>query len=353
MAPATSHHLYPPFPDGVVTAPLVSISLAELEADNVAASEALFKASKELGFFYLKMDGSSLGEKIVLLAEELHALQNKFDDLPFAEKDQFAREKLHPFFGYRHSEIGPIREDGTRDRNELYNMRKDDIIGNCEPLPCPDLIKQHWELLREYVYSCRAVIDLLIVHLERHLQVPSGMIARLHRITERSGDHIRFNKSGIQSYSEEAARRSEHTDFGTLTILFNWLAGLQIRLQDTEDWVYVRPIPGSAVVNLGDALVKFTAGLLRSNIHRVVPPLPPQDGLSRHSLVYFSRPEDSVVLRRLKGGLIDRQPVSETNDLEIRAEEWIARRSVGDLQGVYTHKGGLEPRTLVVAEGSL
>lgn len=123
MAPATSHHLYPPFPDGVVTAPLVSISLAELEADNVAASEALFKASKELGFFYLEMDGSSLGEKMVLLAEQLNALQKKFDDLPFAEKDQFAREKLHPFFGYRHSEIGPIREDGTRDRNELYNVR--------------------------------------------------------------------------------------------------------------------------------------------------------------------------------------------------------------------------------------
>lgn len=123
MASTASHHLYPPFPDGVATAPLVSVSLAELEADNVAASEALFKASKELGFFYLDMDGSPLGEKIVLLAEGLNTLQKKFDDLPFAEKDQFSREKLHPFFGYRHSEIGPVREDGTRDRNELYNVR--------------------------------------------------------------------------------------------------------------------------------------------------------------------------------------------------------------------------------------
>ncbi len=73
-------------------------------------------------------------------------------------------------------------------------------------------------------------------------------------------------------------------------------------MPETEEWVYVRPIPRSAVVNLGDALVMFTAGLLRSNVHRVVPPLPPQDNLDRYSLVYFSRPEDSVVLKRLREG---------------------------------------------------
>jgi isopenicillin N synthase-like dioxygenase len=108
--------------------------------------------------------------------------------------------------------------------------------------------------------------------------------------------------------------------------------------------LYVKPIPDSAVVNVGDALVKFTAGILRSNIHRVVPPPPPQDGQQRNSLVYFSRPEDGVVLRRLEGGLIERQPRAEKQELELTAQEWTLRRSVGDLKGVYTHKGGLELR---------
>ena len=67
----------------------------------------------------------------------------------------------------------------------------------------------------------------------------------------------------------------------------------------------------------------------------------------RNSLVYFSRPEDDVVLRRLNGGLIDKQPLTEAEregQEEMTAQEWTFRRSVGDLKGVYTHKGGLELR---------
>jgi isopenicillin N synthase-like dioxygenase len=224
-------------------------------------------------------------------------------------------------------------------------MRKDDFIGNADPLPCHTLVHKNWDVLKQYVVDCRTAIDLMILHLEKHLQLPDNTLASLHRITARSGDHVRFNQAAVQPWSDDLARQAEHTDFGTLTILMNWLGGLQIKHPETQEWVYVKPMPGYAIVNLGDALVKLTAGILRSNIHRVVPPAPPQDGLTRNSLVYFSRPEDAVVLRRLKGGLIDKQPVSEKDsEPEMTAQEWTLRRSVGDLKGVYTHKGGLELR---------
>ena len=234
-------------------------------------------------------------------------------------------------------------------------MRKDDFVGNADPLLCHPLITSNWALLRSYVYNCRAAIDLMIKHLEQHLQLPPGTIANVHRIYERSGDHVRFNQVASQPFSEDQAKQGEHTDFGTLTILMNWLGGLQIRLPETQDWVYVKPVPGSAVVNLGDALVKFTAGILRSNIHRVVPPPAPQDGLTRNSLVYFSRPEDKVVLKRLQGGSIDGQALTaEEKDPDLpqmTAQEWTWRRSVGDLKGVYTNKGGLERRQNQMVDG--
>ena len=142
-------------------------------------------------------------------------------------------------------------------------MRKDDLVGNCEPLPRHQLVDENWSLLRSYAYDCRQAIDLMISLLEKHLELPAGTLANLHRVTERSGDHVRFNQTCVQSFSEEKARHAEHTDFGTLTILMNWLGGLQIRRPDTNEWVYVKPMPGHAVVNLGDACVKFTAGILR------------------------------------------------------------------------------------------
>lgn len=179
----------------------------------------------------------------------------------------------------------------------------------------------------------------MLEHLNTHLDLPTGTLANLHRIYERSGDHVRFIQAPPRPYTEASARRGEHTDFGSITILFNWLSGLQIRLPETEEWVYVRPIPGSCVVNLGDAMVKFTAGLLRSNIHRVVPPVGEQATMARNSLVFFSRPEDVVVLKRLKGGIIDAQPVVESSEPEMTAHEWIMAKGTGRLPGVYTKKG--------------
>jgi isopenicillin N synthase-like dioxygenase len=110
----------------------------------------------------------------------------------------------------------------------------------------------------------------------------------------------------------------------------NRLGGLQVQLPESAEWVYVRPVPGCAIVNLGDALVKFTGGILRSNLHRVVSPPGEQAREVRHSLVYFSRPEHNVMLRRLEGGLIDELGVDDGDAKEgVRSEDWLSRRHLG------------------------
>lgn len=119
---STSHHRYPPFAEGVKTAPLVSISLAKLQAGDEEESKAFFEACKDLGFFYLKLDGSSLGEQLVNEAEQLQALQQEFYKRPKEEKEAYAREKIDKFFGYRAQELKFKEEDGSPKRNEIYNV---------------------------------------------------------------------------------------------------------------------------------------------------------------------------------------------------------------------------------------
>lgn len=82
-------------------------------------------------------------------------------------------------------------------------------------------------------------------------------------------------------------------------------------------------------MNLGDAMVKFTNGLFRSNIHRVVAPPGLQAESTRYSLVYFARPEDRVMLRRLEGS--ERIPQMEDGQIEeeINSKDWIIRRALG------------------------
>lgn len=84
----------------------------------------------------------------------------------------------------------------------------------------------------------------------------------------------------------------------------------------------MRPLAGHCIVNLGDALVKFSGGRLRSNIHRVVPPPGEQSACDRYSLVYFCRPGDDVVLRTLVEG-------EGGGEEEVSAKEWILRRALG------------------------
>lgn len=139
----------------------------------------------------------------------------------------------------------------------------------------------------------------------------------------------------------------EHTDFGSMTVLFNRLGGLQILPPSGREWCYVKPLKGHCIVNLGDAMVKFTAGVLRSNIHRVVNPPGEQGDYTRMSLVYFARPEDDVLLKVLEGSdMIDErrsQHVKFAGEEHVTAKEWILRRAMGKRSdGDWKKSGGTE-----------
>jgi hypothetical protein len=122
MATLTSHHTLPPFPDGLQTAPLASVSLRKLQDGDAAESSSFFRSCKDLGFFYLDMLGCDLGETIVKEAEELNQLQQVFWKLPYEVKDIYGRPHLDPFYAYRYSETSRTDENGVPYRNENYNV---------------------------------------------------------------------------------------------------------------------------------------------------------------------------------------------------------------------------------------
>lgn len=76
---------------------------------------------------------------------------------------------------------------------------------------------------------------------------------------------------------------SAHTDYGTLTVLLadHTQPGLEVQAADGT-WIDVVPDEGSFIVNLGDAMERWTNDRWRSTLHRVVAP-----ERRRQSIAYF------------------------------------------------------------------
>jgi isopenicillin N synthase-like dioxygenase len=97
---------------------------------------------------------------------------------------------------------------------------------------------------------------------------------------------------------EGQLRRGAHTDYGSLTILYqdDSPGGLQVVLGDGS-WADVPHIPGSFVVNLGDLMAAWTNDRWVSTMHRVVNPAPESRNRSRLSIAFFHQPDFDAEIR--------------------------------------------------------
>jgi len=106
-----------------------------------------------------------------------------------------------------------------------------------------------------------------------------------------------------QTSIDEGVGHNKHTDLGTLTLLLTEQWGLQVLSPSTQQWEFVEPRPGMAVVNVGDSLRFLSDNVLKSSVHRVVP-LQELQREDRYSLAYFLRPADDVTYRTATGEIV-------------------------------------------------
>lgn len=205
----------------------------------------------------------------------------------------------------------------------------------------PVLIDSNRAALKSYICHNYAIVTLILSHLEEHLHLPSDTLAALQPQNQTSGTSLRMLRYPPQPVDDRRTSLVAHTDIGSVTILFNVLGGLQILpfgLDNIErNWRYVRPEPGCAIINMGDAMVEWSGGLLRSNLHRVTYAPGKQAECERYSVAYLVRPESSVLMRKLNGEQEDQEGVACT------AAEWELKKSKA-LTGGRNIAGSMYPR---------
>ena len=99
--------------------------------------------------------------------------------------------------------------------------------------------------------------------------------------------------------NEEGISCGAHTDYGCLTLLLadNTIGALQVQSRtNPETWINADPVEGAFVVNIGDMMERWTNGLWKSTLHRVVHR---GDGF-RVSVPFFFEPDFHAVVRPLE-----------------------------------------------------
>ena len=163
----------------------------------------------------------------------------------------------------------------------------------------PSEITDNKPLFQAFTKNAHQLGMILLGTLAKQLGLPPSEFTEKNIFTKPSGDHCRLTHKFAHVSDKDAIGLPSHTDFGSITILFNWLGGLQIQSRNPEtlgQWEYVKPMEGHAIINLGDAMVTFTNGLLKSAKHRVVPAPGEQVNVDRYSIVYFVRPHNEVIM---------------------------------------------------------
>ncbi|KIP07528.1 hypothetical protein PHLGIDRAFT_105488 [Phlebiopsis gigantea 11061_1 CR5-6] len=278
----------PPFPADVSSHPLLIVDYQLVKIGNRKEIDKLWEAATQLGFWYLKNHGADVEVQGML---DMGAETMK---LPLDEKLKFEQGDDGHSFGYKAAGANAVDDTGLLDSVEYINVSKDDALAWPQTVhrTYPSPVNTHMETtIKPFTQKAVDVNMTMLRVFNDKLGLPQGTLANLHRMYELSCSESRcIRKAPAPEQPPDQQALGAHTDFGSLSFLHhNMMGGLQGSV----------PLPGHAVCNVGDALALFSGGVLRSNIHRVVPPPKEQAAFERWSLVFFTRPANDVELRAL------------------------------------------------------
>ncbi|KAH8802915.1 2OG-Fe(II) oxygenase superfamily protein [Xylogone sp. PMI_703] len=307
-------------PKTSVALPWADIAVIDLSTyDHPGGKEELARqlkyAVETTGFFSVIGTGFTHDE-----VERQYSIGQAFFKEPIEEKKKASCDfSVGNYFGYRPYNEKRIKGTDVLDNVESVNIPK--FIPELAHEPRHDFFKPYLPEIEDFSRRSLEIASKIFTLFALILELPEDYFSSRHAYASKSEDHLRYMlyhpRTAQQDSLVDNSWSRAHTDFGSLTLLWSQnIAGLQIKTPQ-GDWRYIPPVDGGIICNVGDAMQFWSAGYLKSTIHRVVRPPRDQDSVERLGLFYFVRPGDEVdiapapspLLRRL--GLIKEEQLRQ------------------------------------------
>lgn len=279
----------------IAAIPVIDLNHRHDPEGKLAIGQTLFKAAKEVGFFYLKGHGISpeIQASAFVASRKFFALAD--DDKASVAVDQNQR-------GWMPAGLTNLEGAKTHDQKEVffwgYELNPDDPDLKAK---MPMLAMNRWPHERAAFLKpalmpyYQAVLDLsrdVLSALALGMGMPEDTFATAYQKPLGRGQLVYYPAMDEEDYSAQRFGAAAHTDFGVLTILMqDALGGLQIATQD-GGWIEAPPIADSFVCNIGDLLEMWTGGILKSTLHRVIN----RSAQARYSIPIFCDPSSDTII---------------------------------------------------------
>ncbi|XP_043713552.1 protein DMR6-LIKE OXYGENASE 2-like [Telopea speciosissima] len=264
--------------------------------------EQIGGACKDWGFFQVINHGVSSDVR-----KRVEKVAKVFFDLPLEEKRKVRRDEVNPL-GYYDTE----HTKNVRDWKEVFDFTVlDPTVIPLSPEPDDQRVREmnnQWpnyppdlrDVFEEY---CRAVEKLAFKLLEL-ISLSLGLPPK--RFNDFFKDHtsfIRLNHYPPCPSPHLALGVGRHKDGGALTVLTqDDVGGLEVKRKTDGEWIRVKPIPDSYIINVGDIIQVWSNDRYESVEHRVVV----NSERERFSIPFFFNPSHYVMVKPLEE-LVDKE----------------------------------------------
>ncbi|KAF9701017.1 hypothetical protein EKO04_000529 [Ascochyta lentis] len=283
------------------------------DSDKTKTAREIDEAFRNVGFVYLKNHGVQQ-EKIA----ECFKWSKAFFSLPTERKMQAP----HPPGGSHHrgySAPGVEKvSQHTYDANELSKARevpdyKESFeSGNMDDASQPNIWLSESALpgfrsgMEGFFKECEALVHSVLDALSTALDVPDAGLSATHAQSLFQLRILHYPPLAASELQErKRSRINAHSDFGTLTLLFqDSVGGLEIEDPHTPGQFHaVPPVEQAVLVNVGDLMSRWSNERWKSTVHRVVSP-PGDEGRmlpDRYSIPFFATADPDTVIEALPG----------------------------------------------------
>jgi isopenicillin N synthase-like dioxygenase len=244
--------------------------------------EAVRRALTESGFMTIQGHGIDSA-----LVSQAFAAAQGFFDRPRADKDVFGYATVDENFGFQGIEAESLDPAAMPDLKEAFTMRNA-LAAAMQPARWPDA-QFRATAMAFYEAALSAAYRIMRI-LAACLELPAEFFTERHR-----GENVTLRflhyPANLPVKSSAQLGAGAHTDYGSITLLFqDDVGGLELRDADGE-WRLAPPVPQAVLINTGDLMERWTNGRFPSTVHRVRPISGTRD---RFSIALFVDPDAAV-----------------------------------------------------------